>query len=99
VVDREGVSEGATEMKEGADADDVLQPETNADSKGEGEAMMEGVSETKDSEAGSAGMRAASPCCYRAAILAAAGYSGSREVPCAVDTFLNIRHATLIKCA
>jgi hypothetical protein len=70
VVEREGVSEGATEMKEGAEADDVLQSKTkaNVDSKGEGEAMMEGVSETKDSEAGSAGLRAASPCCYDTAI-------------------------------
>jgi hypothetical protein len=73
--EREEVTEGAAEMKEGAEAGDVLQAKTKASGEsngaGDGEAMMEGVSETKDSEAGSAG-RATSPspppslCCYHA---------------------------------
>jgi hypothetical protein len=123
VVEREGVSEGATEMKEGAEADDVLQSKTkaNVDSKGEGEAMMEGVSETKDSEAGSAGLRAASPFCYDTAItllslllshcfpccydtamtllsLLLLGIQATAKCQISVNTYLNGKHATLIKC-
>lgn len=54
-----GYMEGSAEMKEGAEADEMLQLKTEVkrEQEGEGGAMTEGVCEAKDSEAGSAGQR------------------------------------------